>query len=245
MALVYAPASAHREPSPVVFVFHGHGGRAENIARRMALHQIWAEAIVVYPQGLNTPGRITDPEGRLPGWQMTPGEQGDRDVAFHDAMLASFRRDYRVDESRIYATGHSNGGAFTYLLWFMRRTELAAFAPSGAAWPLALATTQPSGESATVLRPVMHIAGRADPLVKFAWQERTIDAVRRINGCGTGERVDERVTLYPSPAGAPVLTWIHPGGHAYPAEATQVVVRFFKEHAKPATRPAGEKPQRP
>jgi polyhydroxybutyrate depolymerase len=30
------------------------------------------------------------------------------------------KQDYRVDEQRIYATGHSKGGAFTYLLWAAR-----------------------------------------------------------------------------------------------------------------------------
>ena len=30
-------------------------------ARGMAFHNVWPEAIVVYMQGLNTPGRLTDP----------------------------------------------------------------------------------------------------------------------------------------------------------------------------------------
>jgi len=60
---------------PVVLVFHGHGGTARYAARTFALHRHWPEAIVVYPQGLNTPGRRTDPEGRRPGWQHAAGEQ--------------------------------------------------------------------------------------------------------------------------------------------------------------------------
>jgi poly(3-hydroxybutyrate) depolymerase len=42
------------------------------------------------------------------------------------------RKDYKTDAKRIYATGHSNGGEFTYLLWHARGKEFAAFAPSGA-----------------------------------------------------------------------------------------------------------------
>lgn len=86
-ALVHVPV-ATGEPAPLVFVFHGHGGTARNAARTFSIHTHWPEAVVVYPQGLNTPGRLTDPEGRKPGWQHGPGEQGDRDLKFFDAMLA-------------------------------------------------------------------------------------------------------------------------------------------------------------
>jgi hypothetical protein len=34
-----------------------------------------------------------------------------------------------------------------------------------------------------------------------------------------------------------VVTFIHAGDHKYPAEAPPLVVRFFKEHARPAVKP--------
>src|ERR1051326_4735523 len=74
-ALVYAPAKAKSEASPVVFAFHGHGGSMSNAARQFGYHRLWPEAIVVYMQGLNTPGRLTDPEGQKAGWQFGPGDQ--------------------------------------------------------------------------------------------------------------------------------------------------------------------------
>jgi polyhydroxybutyrate depolymerase len=73
-ALVYVPAQAKTEATPVIFAFHGHGGSMRLAARGSGYHTLWPEAIVVYPQGLNTPGRLTDPEGRLPGWQFAVGE---------------------------------------------------------------------------------------------------------------------------------------------------------------------------
>lgn len=60
-ALVYAPATAKEQAAPVVFVFHGHGGNMGNAARTFAMHHQWPAAISVYMQGLNTPGRLTDP----------------------------------------------------------------------------------------------------------------------------------------------------------------------------------------
>src|SRR5437879_3135930 len=103
-----------------------------NASRMFAYHTVWPEAVVVYPRGLNTPGRLTDPEGKKPGWQFAVGDHGDHDLKLFDAMLASLQQDYHTDGKRIYATGHSNGGGFTYLLWAARSDRFAAFAPSGA-----------------------------------------------------------------------------------------------------------------
>ena len=58
-ALVYVPSNARTNARPVVFAFHGHGGTMNHAARTFALHAHWPEAIVVYPQGLHTPGRMS------------------------------------------------------------------------------------------------------------------------------------------------------------------------------------------
>ncbi len=224
-ALVYAPERAHGAATPILFAFHGHGGTAERAARGFAYHSLWPEAIVVYMQGLNTPGRLTDPQGKRSGWQAGPGDQGDRDLKFFDAVLATLTREFRVDERRLYAAGHSNGGGFTYLLWAARGEQFAAFAPSGAVLARGVALPKP--------RPVLHIAGENDPLVRFQWQERTMAAVRRLNRCGAGDPWAERCTRYPSPGGADVVTFLYPGGHGFPPEAARLAVRFFQEHRKP------------
>jgi polyhydroxybutyrate depolymerase len=102
-ALVYAPATAKTAPSPVVFAFHGHGGTMKFAATKFACHEHWPEAIVVYMQGLKTPGTLTDPQGKLPGWQKTFGDQGDRDLNFFDAVLATLKKN-------IHAGGHMMPG---------------------------------------------------------------------------------------------------------------------------------------
>ncbi|MCI0362161.1 MAG: prolyl oligopeptidase family serine peptidase [Planctomycetaceae bacterium] len=229
-ALLYAPAAAISTPAPVVFAFHGHGGTMQRAAVMFHYHDVWPEAIVVYMQGLNTPGRLTDPEGRRPGWQLGPGAQGDRDLKFFDAVLATLKSDYRVDESRIYATGHSNGGGFTYLLWRTRGEVFAAMAPSaaagpGAEWNKRLADLAP--------KPVLHLAGEKDPLVKYEWQQAAMETLRKLNGCEpAGSEWAKWCTLYPSKTGTPVVTLIHPGAHNFPPEAPALFVKFFKEHTK-------------
>lgn len=131
-----------------------------------------------------------------------------------------------MDDKRIYSTGHSNGGGFTYLLWAARGDVFAAMAPSASAAAQNLSLLKP--------KPVLHIAGENDPLVKFAWQKATMDALIKLNGCGAGRawEKDANCTIHASATGNPVVTAIHPGDHSYPKQAPAVIVKFFKEHAR-------------
>ena len=63
-ALVFAPAASESQDHPLVFAFHGHGGNAQQAAKSFDVHHLWPEAVVVYPQGIPTPGRLTDPDGK-------------------------------------------------------------------------------------------------------------------------------------------------------------------------------------
>ncbi len=232
---IYLPANASTQPTPVVFGFHGHGGSARQAARSFKLHEAWPEALVVYLDGLPTPGAITDPKGERNGWQKDVGDQSDRDLKFFDAVLADLKQKYKVDESRIYSTGHSNGGAFTYLLWSARPDVFAAMAPCAAGGNLRIMSTLKP-------KPVLHIAGRADPIVNFNYQQRIMDQDRKIDSCNAQGKEwggNKDCTIYDSKSGNPVITWIHDGGHVYPKEAPALVVKFFKEHAK------GEKAESP
>lgn len=248
-AIVVAPANAKTDPAPLVFAFHGHGGKIQGFAHNFAIDKAWPEAIVVYPQALKTPGLVMDLEGKQFAWQSKPGMAGDRDLKFFDAMLDSIEKENRVDPDRIYAAGHSNGGQFTYLLWQTRGEKIAAFVTGAAA--LAPMILNPDASDASVIetltvktphrvsRPILIIAGQADS-DHFDWQERSIGIVRRINHCGDGEPWDgdSHRTLYPSRDGTPVITYIHPGGHALPADATAVIVKFFKQFPKAGADPA-------
>jgi polyhydroxybutyrate depolymerase len=221
--MVFVPKTATEIPAPLVFVFHGHGGTAPHAARTFGIQRLWPEAIVVYMQGLPTPGRLTDPEGKKAGWQRAAGDQEDRDLKFFDAVLARMQKTYKVDAKRVYSTGHSNGGAFTYLLWETRPDLFAAFAPSASAAGASVRKLKP--------KPALHIAGTKDPLVRFAWQERTMVIIRKTNGCSDESRpwADE-VKLYPSATGTPFAEFVHSGGHEFHDRAPELIVKFFKEY---------------
>ena len=101
-ALVRIPAGAEQGGAPVVFVYHGHGGSMKQAASSMPIHRHWPEAIVVFPQGLPTLGKLTDRAGRQSGWQATAGAQGDRDLKLFDAIFADLLGQYRFADYTPY-----------------------------------------------------------------------------------------------------------------------------------------------
>lgn len=223
-AFVYAPPSAKTTPTPLVFGFHGHSGTASGAVREYAMQKAWPEAISVSMQGLNTPGRFIDPEGKQSGWQQRQGNQGDRDLKFFDAVLARMKRDYQVDARRFYAFGHSGGGYFVYLLWAARGEVLAAVAP----------LASEAAENLPVLKPkpALLLAGEKDPRVKYEWQRASMTAVRKLNGCAAeGTPWGEHCTLFPSASGTPVVEFVHSGGHELPKGTMAAIARFFNQQA--------------
>src|SRR5947199_9757641 len=93
-ALVFLPSASSKSKSPVIFAFHGHGGNMHFAARGMAFQNAWPDAIVVYPEGLPTPGMVLDREGKKAGWQDYAGQENNRDLKFVDEMLKSLREKY-------------------------------------------------------------------------------------------------------------------------------------------------------
>ena len=216
-AIVYAPTEAAGErPFPVVLAFHGFGDNAQNF-QRANLHVAWPNAIVVYFQGLPT-------RRGLPGWQTEPGD-GNRDLKLVDVALASLRETYDIDDDRVYVTGFSNGGMFSYLLWAERPELFAAYAPVAGRLRDAVRPEQPA--------PVFHVAGEQDRVVSFSDQLAAIEIAKKVNGVGANTRdCGEGCTAYGVDTAATVMTWIHPGAHTYPRGTSERIVSFFRDHSR-------------
>lgn len=223
-ALVLAPSKPESGGKvPVIFAFHGHGGTMLEAASA-GFQTLWPEALVVCMQGLPTKIYV-DPEGTEAGWQQEPGQYNDRDLKFFDAVLATLRAKFRVDDRRIYSAGFSNGAIFTYLLWATRANTFAAFASvAGDIFP---------DVHLTAAKPLLQVAGESDDVVPFAKQTRAIEIARALNGgTGKGRSCGQNCTIYESSGGTPVKTYIHPGGHEWPAEAAPLIVDFFKSNVR-------------
>ena len=215
-AIVYAPADS--EPgveAPLVLSFHGFGDNMQNF-QYTNVHVAWPEAVVVYFQGLER-------RRGLLGWQVDR-DDANRDLRLVDVALESLRETYRIDDDRIYATGFSNGGMFTYLLWAERPDVFAAFAPVAARLRSAVRPAQP--------KPVFHVAGTRDRVVEFSDQTAAIDIALAVNNVNETTPCGEGCTVYGNETSAPVMTWIHGDAHVYPRSTSERIVSFFREHSR-------------
>lgn len=217
-ATVYAPTVKSTNP-PLVFGFHGHGGNMRNAANSFQMHEKWPEAVVVYMQGVPSSGNIVDKEGKKNGWQFQAGEYGDRDLKFFDAVYDRVTKDFSVDRKRVYSMGHSNGGAFTYLLWAQRGEKLAAVGPSGAVAAVYRGKLKP--------KAAFIVMGEEDQLVRPVAQRVGIRYVQNLNGAS-----GELKSGFQKGSKADLGLYIYPGDHAYPKDANQLMVDFFKSHSQ-------------
>ncbi|MEX2216130.1 MAG: PHB depolymerase family esterase [Phycisphaeraceae bacterium] len=210
---------------PLVFGFHGHGGSAARAQKMFALHQHWPQAIVVYLQGIEGVTSVRDPKGAKTGWQKSPGDLEDRDIKFFDAVLKDLKAKHKVDEKRIYVMGHSNGSRFVNLLWATHEETFAAVALSGSLARGLLEGSKPL--------PVFAIAGEKDPIVPFADQVKSLDAIRKLLGTDAEKAKGEGIAkLEAGKDGLELGTFLHPGGHEWPSRASELIVKFFQRHTR-------------
>lgn len=116
----YDPSKPYR----LVFAWHPWGGSADQVAGMGAngyyglQSQSNGSAIFVAPEGL-------DFGGNGKGW----GNEGGKDLAFFDAMLARFESEMCVDRARVFSVGFSFGGMFSWALGCGRGSAIRAIAP--------------------------------------------------------------------------------------------------------------------
>lgn len=222
-AIIYPNTKpASKTGAPLVLGFHGHGGKAQFVARRWGLSALWPEAVVVYLQGLPT-ATTRDPEGARAGWQIVPGGQNDRDVRFADVVIEQMQKQFKIDPNRIYAIGHSNGARFATVLWKTRGEKFAAFCAASAQGGLMIRGATP--------RSIFAIAGENDPIVRYDGQVRGIEVYRQVLKTDPSKAVTKGYAKSePGVNGTELVTYLHPGGHEFPQEALPLVVEFFKRH---------------
>jgi polyhydroxybutyrate depolymerase len=154
--LVQAPKQP-RGPLPVVFFFHGGGGRGENMAARGFREMVARENfLAVYPSGWKNHWNDGRNAARIASQQ-----QGVDDVKIVRAIVEYLAAHHQIDRRRIFATGTSNGGIFCHYLAAHAADLFAAVAPviGGLAEPVAPKFKPSEPISLLVLQ------GDADPLV--------------------------------------------------------------------------------
>jgi len=121
--LIHVPESL-QEPAPLVFNFHGGGvgpsGWPEESS--MSLRADEHGFVVVYPAGTNKNWN----DGRVATKELT---QNADDIGFVSSMIDELSARISIDETRVYATGISNGGQISYRLACDLANRIAAIAP--------------------------------------------------------------------------------------------------------------------
>lgn len=149
----------------VLLAFHGgqQAGRTDVGWQALALQGRLSDKadkegfIVVYPEGQEfATGRSWNAGDCCP----PSASKGVDDVAFVDAMLDELVRDYRIDTTRVYATGSSNGGMLCYRLACELSHRIAAIAPNACSHMI-----QPCTPVNKV--PIISFHSRIDPIVLY------------------------------------------------------------------------------
>jgi len=155
------PAAKNSTKVPLVLVFHGGGGNSKGIAKSTAMHELAKKEgfIVVYPDGTGK-GKKHTWNGGLNPPQGYAEQNNIDDVGFISELLDYFEKNYPVDKKRVYATGLSKGGMFSYRLGCEMSDRFAAIAPVAAT--LTLDSCQPSQPIA-----LLHVHGKIDQNVPF------------------------------------------------------------------------------
>ena len=157
---IYIPESyTHDSPSAMMFVFHGFGGSNDMIMYYSDFNSISEREnfIVVYPQGSSFWGY---PHWNVGGWTNTSSAD---DIGFIDFLIELISQEYNLNQNRIYATGMSNGGFFSFLLACQLSQKIAAVASvTGSMTNETYQNCKPSKEV-----PVLQIHGTDDPIVTY------------------------------------------------------------------------------
>lgn len=131
--LIYEPSKCKTQTCPLLIMFHGLGGNAQSASSDTYGWKNTADInnfIVAFPESLTLPAKsifgYTDPAGKH--WDIVPVMFSyTQDVEFADKMISAIDLEYDVDNNKVFATGHSYGGYFSYYLTFALPTKIKAF----------------------------------------------------------------------------------------------------------------------
>lgn len=228
---LYAPAGAAKAERPLVVVLHGGGGSPQDIADTTGFSELAAKEgfLVAYPLGL----------GRVPSWNAGKccGYAARRDIddaGFIEKMVRDIKARHKVDDTRVYATGLSNGGMMAYRLACELSTVFAAVAPVAGA--MNTFSCKPDGRPSLFIihalddKHVQYSGGAPERGIRAAAGRKPVadasvqDAMRfwtKADYCRDFPAVEDlgevaQVTYYCAEDRHVVLNTLDRGGHSWP-----------------------------
>jgi predicted peptidase len=241
-ALFVSSKVTRDKKNPLIVSLHGLGGDQNTMVRESLRSVELAEQggyILVTPMGYNSggwygipPGPPRPPNANVPqrgrgagaprpvigGTAITDAakvrEASEKDVM---TVLDTIRKEFNVDERRIYLMGHSMGGAGTYYLGSKHGKEWAALAPIA---PAAMGMTN---DRTTVLQaikdaavPMLVSMGDADEAVPVANVRMWVETMKEL-------QMNYEYKEYPGVTHGPIM-----------AASMESIYAFFARHSKAA-----------
>ncbi len=180
---LYLPVNYSEDANmPLVMNFHGYGSDAiqQELYTGLFLLANTENFVVCHPEG------TLDQIGKKFFNVGFPNSTGVDDVNFATTLIDLLIEDYKLDSTRVYSCGMSNGGYFSYKLACERGDKIAAVCSvTGSMVPAQFEACMPAPI------PVMQMHGTADPTVLYEGDEigvpieTLVDYWVNINQCNT------------------------------------------------------------
>ena len=174
--LQYAPSDLGSK-RPLIISCHGMNQSAQYQWNALKDAKTLADKekfVIVLPEGINN------------GWDIS----GDRDINLIKDLIAQMKKDFDIDENRVYLSGFSMGGMLTYHAMNKIPDVIAAFAPISG-YPMWGFTY--TGKRAI---PVIHHHGTGDDVCVYSNVQRNIDELVKKNKCSSTPTITQNYGGY-------------------------------------------------
>lgn len=174
--LQYAPSGLGSK-RPLIISCHGMNQSAQYQWNALKDAKTLADKekfVIVLPEGINN------------GWDIS----GDRDINLIKDLIAQMKKDFDIDENRVYLSGFSMGGMLTYHAMNKIPNVIAAFAPISG-YPMWGFTY--TGKRAI---PVIHHHGTGDDVCVYSNVQRNIDELVKKNKCSSTPTITQNYGGY-------------------------------------------------
>ena len=170
--IVYAPKNLG-ENRPLLISCHGMNQDANYQKGMLVIESVadTAKFVIVFPNGIDK------------GWDIS----GDRDINFVLALIDKMVEQYKIDRNRVYLSGFSMGGMFTYHAMNRIPDKIAAFAPISG-YPMGGTTANANVRPI----PIIHTHGTGDDVVVFSGVQGALNAWINHNKCSKTPKVTQR-----------------------------------------------------
>lgn len=157
------------ENRPLLISCHGMNQDAAYQQGMLQIESIadTAKFVTVFPNGIDK------------GWDIS----GDRDIHYVLALIDEMAAKYKIDRNRVYLSGFSMGGMFTYHAMNKIADKIAAFAPISGypMWGGTFTSSRPV--------PIIHTHGTSDDVVNFGGVANILAGWVKRNGCPATAKV--------------------------------------------------------